>query len=187
MDDLTFWSLYSAFGVALIGALLFLLARRLDRQRYLRPVLYGFLFGAGVGFLFGGGIFAFLMGGAVTGYLFSREVGGWWTQFRAGGLNGGLLMLSPFLANSCILFTRGISEIAETIAQNLGRLVAHEEILFSLYGGMFLDVFLLVAIVGMGAVLGGMLRKFLKPAEQKREQTDLDEESTVVKKDSEHS
>ena len=158
MDDFTFGLLYIVVAVALVGVLLFLLGRKLDRQLYLRPVLYGFFFGAGVSVLFGGGIFAFLIGGTVTGYLLAREIRDWWSQFRAGGLNGTLIICSPILGNVFLLFTRGISDIVVPQA-------SHEEVLFLLYGDMFLYAFMLVAIVGIGAVLGGLLRKFLKPAE----------------------
>ena len=57
-----------------------------------------------------------------------------------------------------LLFTRGVSDIVVPQA-------SHEEVLFLLCGDMFLYAFILVAIVGIGAVLGGLLRKFLKPAE----------------------
>ncbi|MBA7602966.1 hypothetical protein ES703_10063 [subsurface metagenome] len=159
MDDFTFGLLYSVVGAALIGVLLFLLSRKLDRRLYIRPVVYGFFFGAGVSVLFGGGIFAFLIGGAVTGYLLAREVRGWWSQFRAGGVNGILIVSSPILANMFLLFTRGISDIIVTQA-------GPEEVLLLLYEDLFLYAFMLVAIVGIGAVLGGLLRKLLKPAEQ---------------------
>ena len=159
MDVFTFGLLYSVVAVALIGVLLFLLSRKLDWRRYIRPVIYGFFFGAGVGVLFGGGIFAFLIGGAVTGYLLAREVRGWLNQFRAGGMNGILIVSSPILANICLLFTQGISNIIVTQAEP-------GEVLLLLYEDLFLYAFMLVAIVGIGAVLGGVLRKLLKPAEQ---------------------
>lgn len=160
MDDFTFGLLYSVVGAALIGVLLFLLSRKLDWRRYIRPVIYGFFFGAGVNVLFGGGIFAFLIGGAVTGYLLAREVKGWLNQFRAGGMNGILIVSSPILANMFLLFTQGISNIIVTQAEP-------GEVLLLLYEDLFLYAFMLVAIVGIGAVLGGLLRKLLKPAEQK--------------------
>ncbi len=163
MDDFTFGLLYSVVAVALVGVLLFLLGRKFDRRLYLKPVIYGFFFGAGVNLLFGGGIFAFLVGGAVTGYLLAREIRDWWSQFRAGGLNGTLIICSPILSNMFILFTRGISDIIVTQA-------SPEEVLFLLYGDMFLYAFMLVAIVGIGAVLGGLLRKFLKPSEMTLQQ-----------------
>lgn len=156
MDDFTFGLLYSAFGAGLVGILLFLLARGLDRKRYLRPVLYGFFFGVGTSMFFISGLFAFLIGGAVTGYLLAREVSGWWKQFRAGALNGVLIVSSSILAVMYLSFTPVISETAKT-----------GEALFLLYGDTFLYVFMWAAIVGMGAVLGGTLRKLLKPAGQK--------------------
>jgi len=163
MDDFTFGLLYSVVAAALVGVLLFLLGRKLDRRRYLRPIISGFFFRAGVNVIFGGGIFAFLIGGVLTGYLLAREVRSWWNQFRAGGLNGTLIICSPILANIFLLFTRGISDLI--VPQ-----VSNEEVLFFLYGALFLNAFMFVAIVGIGAVLGGFLRKFLKPAEQEPQQ-----------------
>ena len=153
MDDFTFGLLYSVFGAVLIAVLLFLLARGLDRKRYLRPVIYGFFFGAGTNMLFVGGIFAWLIGGAVTGYLLAREVNSWWSQFRAGALNGTLLISSSILAVMYLSFTQVITKTNEE--------------LFLLYGDTLFYAFMLIAIVGIGAVLGGTLRKLLKPAEQK--------------------
>jgi MFS family permease len=161
MDDFTFGLLYSVFGAALIGVLLFLLTRGLDRRRYLRPVLYGFFFGAGTSVLFGGGIFAFLMGGVITGYFLTQEVGGWRQQFRAGGLNGTLLISSLILAYTHFFFTRGIQDIVDLSA------VTHGWVLVFFYVSTLLRAFMVIVIVGMGAVLGGILRKLLKPAEQK--------------------
>ena len=156
MDDFTFGLLYSVFGGAFIGGSLFLLARGVDRRRYLRPVLYGFFFGAGCSVLLIGGIFGYFLGGALTGYLLAREVDGWWNQFRAGALNGVFLVSSSILAIMYLSFTRNILEITKT-----------EEALLLLYGDTVLYVLIWVAIVGVGAVLGGTMRKFLKPAEQR--------------------
>ena len=156
MDDFTFGLLYSVFGGAFIGILLFLLARGVDRRRYLRPVLYGFFFGAGCSVLLIGGIFGYFLGGALTGYLLAREVDGWWNQFRAGALNGVFLVSSSILAIIYLSFTRDIVEITKT-----------EEALLLLYGDTILYVFIWVAIVGIGAVLGGTMRKLLKPAERR--------------------
>ncbi len=163
MDDFTFGLLYGVVAMALVGVLLFLLGRKLDRRLYLRPVLYGFFFWAGVNVLFVGGIFSFLVGGAVTGYFLAREVGEWGNQFRAGGLSGTLIICSLLLANILILFTRGVSDISVSP-------VSHEEVLFLLYGDMLIYAFMLLAIAGIGAVLGGLLRKLLKPAGQEPQQ-----------------
>lgn len=58
-----------------------------------------------------------------------------------------------------LIFTRGISDIVPQMA--------HEEVLFQLYWNMLFTALILIAFVGVGAVLGGTMRKFLKPAEQR--------------------
>jgi len=167
MDELTFRAAYTAFSVALICMLLFLLLRRLNR-RCLRPVLYGFFFGIGCWVLLGAGILAFLFGGILTGYLLSREVSGWGVHLRAGGLAGVLLTLNPlFIPAGHDIFTHSLEEIIGVIAKKVGRPVGHGEFLLSLCGTTLLWAVLIVVVVGLGAVLGGWLRKALKPAKPK--------------------
>ena len=167
MDDNTFFFAYSIFAAAVIGVLLFLLARRLDRKLYLRPVVYGLIFGGLCMILFRAGIIALVLGGVLTGYLLAREVGGAWNHFRAGALNAVLLGSSFIITQISLFAIRSVSWYLTELTQRMGRLVAHEELLYSLFGITFLDIFFAVAIVGVGAVLGGMLRKLLTPATQK--------------------
>ncbi len=167
MDDTQFILAYGAFAVAVVGVLLFLLIRGLDRKRYLRPVAYGVIFGGLCSIFLLGGVVAFLLGGALTGYFLAREVGGGWNHFRAGALDGVLLETGLVLANISVFVIRTVSWVLTNLTQSLGRPVAHEELLYSLFGVTIFDIFYIVAIVGAGAVLGGMLRKLLKPAAQK--------------------
>lgn len=167
MDDVSFILAYGTFAVAVIGVLLIALVRGVDRKRYLRPVIYGMIFGGACLVLFGGGIFAFLVGGVLTGYLLARNVGGSWNQFRGGAINAVMLESSLFLADLSLLTIRSVSWYLTYLTQNLGRPVSYEELLFSLYGGTFINTLLFIMVVGVGAVLGGMLHKFLKPGEQK--------------------
>lgn len=167
MDDTQFMLAYGIFAAAVIGGLLFLLSMRLDRKRYLRPVVYGVIFGGLCSILLLGGFIAFLLGGAITGYFLAREIGGGWNHFRAGAIEALMFESSLTLANISLFAIRSVSWYLTDLTQKLGRPVGHEELLYSLFGVTLLDIFFIVAIVGMGAVLGGILRKVLKPAAQK--------------------
>lgn len=170
MDDTTFILAYSVFSAAVIGVLLFLFMKKMDRKRYLRPVVYGVVFGGLCSILFVSGFIAFLLGGALTGYLLAREVGGTWNHFRAGALDAVLLEFGFVIANISRFVILSVSWFLTTLSWGLGRAVEHEELLYSLFGVTVLDIFSVIAIVGAGAVLGGMLRKLLKPAAQKPQQ-----------------
>ena len=155
MDDFQLALAYGAFMVAVTCVLLLLLSRGLDRKRYLRPVVYGFIFGAGCNLLFGAGPFSFLFGGVLTGYLLAREVGNWLLQFRAGAINAVLIDTGICLAVVLILFTRGALDAMGTAAGSEG--------MFWLYRSTALTLFRDITTVGGGAVVGGLLRRFLAP------------------------
>ncbi len=167
MDDTTFILAYGTFAVAVVGVLLIVLTRGIDRKRYLRPVVYGMIFGGLCMILFFAGIFALLISGVITGYLLAREITSGWSQFRGGALNALLLESSFIIANISLLIIRSVSWFLTDLTQSMGRPVGHEELLFSLYGVTLMDTLFVVAVVGVGAVLGGMLRKLLKPRAQK--------------------
>ncbi len=167
MDDTALILAYGTFAAAVVGVLLIVLSRGVDRKRYLRPVVYGLIFGGLCTILFGAGIFAFLMGGLVTGFFLAREVSGGWVHFRGGAINAVLIETSFVITNISLLVVRSVSWTLTMWAQNLGRVVVHEDLLFWLYVSTLVDVFFMITIVGVGAMLGGMLRKILKPGEQK--------------------
>ncbi len=178
MDDFTFRLAYGAFFAVLVCVPTILLLRGLDRKRYFRPVLYGFFFGFGCWFMFGMGIFTFILGGVLTGYLLAREVNGWSKHFRAGALNSVLLNVALFMPSSFMLigngvygvFTNNISYTLNALSNNVGRAVGDGEFLGALCQNVLLYTLILIAIVGLGAVLGGFVRKALKPAEPKSAQ-----------------
>jgi hypothetical protein len=138
-------------------------------------VLYGFFFGFGTWFMFGMGIFTFLLGDFLTGYLLAREADGWSKHFRAGALNSVILNIALFVPSSFLIigdgvygvFTDNVSFTVNALSNNLGRAVGDGEFLGALYQNVLLYTFILIAIVGLGAVLGGFVRKALKPAEPK--------------------
>lgn len=155
MDDFQLALAYGAFMLAATCVLLLLLSWKLDRKRYIRPVVYGFIFGAGCSVLFGGGTISFLFGGILTGYLLSREVGNWLLQFRAGAMNAVLIDAIIFLEAVIVLLTRGA---VEALGQPAG-----SEDLFWLYGSTAIVLSRDIFVIGGGAVVGGLLRKFLSP------------------------
>jgi hypothetical protein len=163
MDDNQVLLVYGILSAVVTSVSLFILTRRLDRKKYLRPVIFGLLFGDGCLFLFGAGVFAFLIGGVLTGYLLAREVGEGWSQFRAGALNGLMVELSVVIANVTLLAIKGASWFLTTLTQNLGRPVEAEELLSSLGLATVLDVVFMMVVVGAGAMVGGLLRKAFAP------------------------
>jgi hypothetical protein len=155
MDDFQLALAYGAFMVAVTCVTLLLLSWRLDRKRYLRPVIYGFIFGAGCSVLFGANPVSPLFGGILTGYLLAREEGNWLLQFRAGAMNAVLIDLIIFLRAVLILLTRGS---VEALGQAAG-----SEGLFWLYGSTIFVLFGDITVIGGGAVVGGLLRKVFSP------------------------
>ncbi|MEW6222260.1 MAG: hypothetical protein AB1476_02915 [Candidatus Hadarchaeota archaeon] len=164
MDDAQFFLIYSVTAGLVLEVSLFLMSRGLDRKRYLKPVVYGVVFGGGCLILFKAWLLSYLLGGVLTGYFLSREVAAGWSHFRAGAVNGLLLEAGLVISNAATLVIRGVSPILSTLTQTLGRTVAAEELLSSLMIATILDIFFIIAVVGSGAMLGGMLRKLISPA-----------------------
>jgi hypothetical protein len=153
---------YGAFSIVLVAALMFVLTRGLRKTRYIRPVLIGFIFGMGCAVMFGAGIFGLFMGGVLAGYLFASEVGVWGKHMRAGGLAGVL-----FMPNICFETAYGVEVTTAKLAEELGRLPSTSELLAWMCGETFISAIFFIAVLGIGAILGGFLRKALKPREPK--------------------
>jgi len=162
MNELNFQIAYGAFCAALVAALLIILARALRGTGYWRSVFVGFALGTF--FVWGFGLAAeisALMSGILTGYLFARVAQDWKRQMYAGALVSSLLMIDLVFAAAYY----GFKVLAVTAGYPLTD--------FS--GGFFADMvvntlittFAFVAFAGLGAILGGWLRKALKPAEPK--------------------
>jgi len=173
MDELSFRVIYALVGALFIGALFFTFGRKLDRKTYLVPEIIGFLFATITAVLLGGSLVSFILGGVLTGYLL-KDVAGWKSLFRAGGLNATLVLTALFIPNTMIIiggktygiFTSGLSEMLTAIAA-VGPQVTAEDLLYFLIGNYIFSAFLVIAFVVLGAILGGYVRRILKPAERK--------------------
>ncbi len=204
MDELTFRLAYLAFCGAVMGLLLFLFSKKMDRRTFLKPVLYGFFFAFFGYFVLGGGALALLFGGMLVGYFLGSGIHTWW-RFRAGGLCGSLFLVALFMPGSFLIIngtaygiltsklsdmlaalsTAASSAVGQaangwvaieswggtvtTVASSAaGQTVTAEMLLQSLLVQFFLSAFLIVGIVAAGAVLGGMLRRFMVPSERQQ-------------------
>lgn len=160
LDKPLVFGVYAVILLALVGVLMFLLSRGIARAHYLKPVLLGF----GIGFFLlsvGADFIGILAAGGIAGYLFARETPKWTKHLRIGCMTGflfllvvGLISVAYFLTWSPDVFLLGYS-------------VTQMEV----FGILFVNIIFYIVnyslLVGMGAVLGGTLRKLLKPAEQK--------------------
>jgi len=162
-DAFTISAISTVLSVILILVLMFFLSRGISRAQYLRPVLIGLLVAIVFLFLFAAGFIGLIMAGAVAGYLYAREVSGWSRHLRVGGLVALFLLLVL-----CFARVYYIKEIAESYVLTLvGRSIGNSELLKLLVIDILLYALFYIVYVGLGATLGGLLRKALKPAEQK--------------------
>jgi len=162
-DAFTISAISTVLSVILILVLMFLLSRGISKDQYRKPVLIGLLVAIVFLFLFAAGFIGLIMAGAVAGYLYAREVSGWSRHLRVGGLVALFLLLVL-----CFARVYYIKEIAESYVLTLvGRSIGNSELLKLLVIDILLYALFYIVYVGLGATLGGLLRKALKPAEQK--------------------
>ena len=150
---------YAVILLVLVGVMMILLSWRIPRAQYLKPVLLGFALGFLL-LLIGAGFIGILAGGAIAGYLFARENPKWTKHLRIGCMAGFLFLLGTELIISFFLiWSPDVLSLPYSVIQT------------DVFGILFSDIVFssvyYVLWVGMGAMLGGMLRKLLKPAEQK--------------------
>lgn len=158
---LTVSAIFGIFSVALVLVLAFLLSRGISRDQYLKPVLIGSLVAMFLAFLLWAGFIGLLVAGAVTGYLYAREVKGWSRHLRAGGLVALFLLFV-----SCFEIALLIKETAADYVVSIGYSISNTELLTGLVFNVLLSAFIIILWVGLGAILGGYLRKSLKPKEE---------------------
>jgi hypothetical protein len=159
IDKSLVFGVYAAVLIALIGIGMFLLPRGISRADYLMPVLIGFVLGFFL-LLIGAAELGVLAAGVITGYLFAKSAPRWTKSFRVGCITGLIFILTVGL----------ISAYITTLPpETLGVIysVTQGEIFASLFTSLIFYLFYYSVLVGVGAVVGGMLRKILKPREQK--------------------
>lgn len=145
--------------LALLGVLMFLFSRGIVRAHYLMPVLVGF----GLGFLLvfmGAADLGILAGGAITGYLFAKRTREWTKHIRIGCVTGFLFILAFELI--FVYFLTGSPELL-----GLRYSVTEMEVFKIFLMTIFYNLVYYSLLVGVGAAVGGMLRKLLKPREEK--------------------
>ncbi len=189
MDELWFRVIYAVVGAAFIAALLFSLGRKLNRKTYLLPIVVGAAITALLVII--PTLFSqitasvipllYLLGGVLTGYLVKDAAVGWTGRFRAGGTGATLVLAVLFIPNTYVmiagttfgLFTSPLQDILNAIntaaAAAGSTTVAAEDLLYYLLGNYIFTGLFIIAFVGLGAILGGYLRRILKPAEKKEE------------------
>ena len=162
MNELNFQIAYGAFCVALIAVILLVLTRALRGTNYWRPVFVGFALGTF--FVWGFGLvveISALVSGILTGYLFARVASGWKRQMCAGALVSSLLMIDFCFAAAYygfkVLAIIGGYSLTDFSGGFFAEMVVNT----------LITAFAFFAFAGLGAILGGWMRKALKPPEPK--------------------
>jgi len=151
---------YVAILIAIIGIAMFLLRRGIARTNYLMPVLIGFALGFFL-ILIGASTLGILAAGAITGYLFAKKAPEWTKHFRIGCITGLLFLLTLGLISVYSIVTLSPEDLGVIYS------ITQTEIFTSLFTSTIFSLVYYSLLVGMGAVVGGMLHKILKPREQK--------------------
>ena len=162
MNELNFQIAYGAFCAALVAVLLLVLARALRGTGHWRSAFVGFALGTF--FVWGFGLAAeisALVAGILTGYLFARVASDWKRQMYAGALVSSLLMIDLVFAATYYGFKVLAITAGYSLADYSGGFFAEMVV------NTLITTFAFVAFAGLGAILGGWLRKALKPAEPK--------------------
>jgi hypothetical protein len=150
---------YAVILLVLVGVMMILFSWRIPRAQYLKPVLLGFTLGFLL-LLLGAGFIGILAGGAIAGYLFARENPKWTKHLRIGCMTGFLFLLGTELIISFFLiWSPNVLGLPYSLIQT--------DVFELLFSDIVFSSVYYVLWVAIGAMLGGMLRKLLKPAEQK--------------------
>ena len=151
---------YVAILIAIIGIAMFLLRRGIARTNYLMPVLIGFALGFFL-ILIGASTLGILAAGAITGYLFAKKAPEWTKHFRIGCITGLLFLLTLGLISVYSIVTLSPEDLGVIYS------ITQTGIFTSLFTSTIFSLVYYSLLVGMGAVVSGMLYKILKPREQK--------------------
>ena len=153
------FGVYAVILFALVGAMMFMFSRGIARTHYLKPVLLGFVLGFLL-LIIGAGFIGVLAAGGIAGYLFAKEARGWTKHLRIGCMTGFL-----FLLVGGLIFAYFLTWSPADVGLNYS--VTQMDVFEIFLSDIIFSLVNYVLLVGTGAVLGGMLRKLLKPAEQR--------------------
>ena len=150
---------YAIILLALVMGLMFLLSRGIAKENYLKPAMLGFFLGFFLLFA-GAGFIGVLAAGGIAGYLSGREVRGWTKHLRIGWMTSFLFLLVSGLSFAFFLvqFPAVFLKYSVTQAEVFGILINT-----TIFSGIHYAL-----VVGLGAVLGGMLRRPSRPPETKQ-------------------
>lgn len=164
MEELSFKAVFAVFGMAIIGIVAFTSGRRLRFKSYLVPVIAGFIFGLLTDIFFATYIYSFVMGGILTGYML-KEPGRWAPSIRAGGLNATLILAYIYIPNYAYVLQTPLADILEAMGG-----MASEQVLATFVTYLAMNSFVIVALVILGAVVGGYLRRIIRPIAGNKEE-----------------
>jgi hypothetical protein len=151
---------YAGILIAIVGIGIFLLRIGIARIHYLMPVLIGFALGFFL-ILVGAGMLSILAAGAIAGYLFAKKAPEWTKYLRIGCITGLLFLLALGLIFAYYIVTLPPEVLGVSYS------ITQTEIFTELFNSAIFTLVYYSLFAGVGAVLGGMLRKLLKPGEQK--------------------
>ncbi len=158
LDKPLVFGVYIVILLALVGVMMFLFSRGITIVRYFKFILLGFLVGFFLVFL-GAGDISFLAAGGIVGYLFAKEAREWTKHLRIGCMTSFIFLLVFGIVTAYfIILSSGVLVVRYSVTQT--------EVLETLFTGTIFSLIYYVLLVGIGSVLGGLLRKLLKPAEQ---------------------
>ncbi len=156
INKLWVFGLYAVILLALVGAMMSLFSRGIARARYLIPVVLGFLVGFFLIFI-GAGFLGILAAGGIAGYLLAKATQEWTKHLRIGCMTGFLFLLVMELVIAFFLtWDPGVLGLDYSVTQM--------EVFGILFSETISSVMYYVLLAGVGAMMGGMLRKLLKPA-----------------------
>jgi hypothetical protein len=155
-------AIYWFISMVLILVVIFFLSRGISKVQYLKPLIIGFLF-VFILPLLAGLLIGLIVAGAIAGYMYASRVSGFMRHLRLGALVAMLLILLNFTISAFLIRDVASNYVTDTFGYSISNAQLLEWLIF----GTFSSAIFSGLFVGLGAALGGILRKTLKPAEQR--------------------
>jgi hypothetical protein len=145
--------------LVLVGGMMYLCSRGIPRAHYLTPVLWGFCLGFFLTFM-GAASIGIMAGGAIAGYIFAKTTPKRTTHLRIGCMTGFIFLLVVGVA-----FTYFFVEFPELFGLKYS--LTQIEVFRLLASVAFYNLVYFSLLAGLGAVLGGVLRKLFAPSQER--------------------